>query len=197
MLSRRRGKKAVDPDGAKRAAWVSPRLRPCCAKRSGPKISERFGRSSGPREGSRMLTTAAGASSTSRSRSGAAIAGSDDERAHPEDDCDDDQRRHEARCEETGQGIGSATQAEHSPARAVAAVDVRAQSGEIHRRGFGSAVDRRGGPERPVAGDRNGVAGRLGSQFAEMESGHSEDHRNRAPDGLSARRTGRCRISPI
>ena len=51
MLSRRRGKKAVEPLGAKRAAWVSPRLRPCWAKRSGPKISERFGRSSGPARG--------------------------------------------------------------------------------------------------------------------------------------------------
>ena len=43
MFSRRRGKKALERLRANAAACVSARLRPCCAKRSGPKISERFG----------------------------------------------------------------------------------------------------------------------------------------------------------
>src|SRR5271154_1914920 len=140
MLSRRRGKKAVEPFGAKRAAWVSPRLTPCCAKRSGPKISERLGRSSGPREGSRISPSAAGASGTSRSSSGAAIVQSDDERGHSEDKPDDDQRGHEAGRDEPVDRIGGTAQAEHSAARTVAAIDVGAEGGQLHGRSVGGAV---------------------------------------------------------
>ena len=43
MFSRRRGKKALERLRANAAACVSARLLPCWAKRSGPKISERFG----------------------------------------------------------------------------------------------------------------------------------------------------------
>src|ERR1700712_4109942 len=121
MFSRRRGKKALVRRRAKPAAWVSARLRPCWAKRSGPKISERFGRSSGPRAASRIWPTSAGASGTSRSRSDAAIR-SDDGGGPPEDEGDDDRGGDEPGSDEADHRVGCAWETEQPSARAVAAI---------------------------------------------------------------------------
>ena len=48
MLLSTRGKKRAPAQPGSRASWVRPRLRPCSAKRWGPKISDRTGASSGP-----------------------------------------------------------------------------------------------------------------------------------------------------
>ena len=66
MLLRSRRKKLGlrAPAGAAWCAW--PRLRPCCAKRCRPKISERIGGSRAPRGVPRMSSSAAGASGSQR-----------------------------------------------------------------------------------------------------------------------------------
>src|SRR5678815_4858434 len=105
MFSRMRGKKALERLRANAAACVSARLRPCCAKRSGPKISDRLGRSSGPRLASRISPSSAGASGTSRSRSDALIRWLYDQRGHPEGEGDEGDHR-----------VGGALEAEHPAA---------------------------------------------------------------------------------
>ena len=91
--------------------------------------------------------------------------------------------------------VGGAAQAEHRPAQAVAAIDVGAERGKIHRRRVRRAVDRRGGPDGRRREAGGGVAGGLRSQI--VKQGHQRNHRKRPAHRLSVRLNRACRNCPM
>ena len=155
MFSRRRGKKALDacartPRRAFRQGFGRA-ARSARDRRSPSGSAVRPGRAW--RRGSRpaRLAHRAPAAAGRTLPSGQLY----DQRGHPEDEGDDDRSGHESRCDEADHRVGGALEAEHPAARAVAAVDVRAERRELHRRGIG----RVGGGGRPRTA-RSAIGGR-------------------------------------
>ena len=179
-----RGKNAGRPLGAKRAAWVSPRLRPCMGEALRTEYLRAIRRSNGPRAGSGWRRLPPVHRAPAATVSVADKSPVNDDRTHPDDDGDRDQVVRSA-ARGTPRASRCAAQDRTSGARAVAAIHMSPKGGRSIAGVDIAVMDEL--PRRCAARRRGSVAGRLRGEFAEQ--GHRWNHTDwpsRRPVGSAA-----------